>query len=233
MLHVTYGTDRAAQKDYIDKIKSDNSEHSVLYIERGDFARDSFEQTVFGRDLFEKNYIIVLDGVCETKENREYITKNAIDLKSSSNIVVLQEQKLDMDFLEPLKSFSIKIKQFSAPALGMDFSLWSAIYKHDKKTAWQAYIVSSKTEPPEKLHASILSQVRSMYKVKISPKGADWKSLGFSAGSSYAAAARGSANYTEKELGSMMYELTLMNNLAHSGEADFDLSLEALLLKYL
>ena len=72
-----------------------------------------------------------------------------------------------------------------------------------------------------------------MVKIKIAPKDASYKDLGFSTQKSMDSASSGAKRFTREELSDMYYCLVEMPLLAHNGESDFKLELEKFFLKYL
>jgi hypothetical protein len=232
MLFITYGTDRASQKTYINKLREKNHQHVYLLIERGDFTRNALEQTIFGKALFGESHLVVLDGVTELVENREYLETVFEEIEKSDNIVIIQDSKLPVDFIIGAQNITKEVVEYKEPTEAPDFSLWSAFYARDKKLAWQSYLKISLSEASEKTHAGLLGQVRNMYKIKMAAPGTTWKDLGFSKDTSYHKARLASNKFSESELGDMLYDLTAMFGRAHAGEIDFKLALESFILKY-
>ena len=113
MLYLIYGSDRARQKEYIDSVILKNPELSILNIELDSFSQNYFEQIALGQSIFGDKYLIILDGICETKENREYIISIADELKNSANIFIIQEAKVDAEFLAYIKNFNITQENFT------------------------------------------------------------------------------------------------------------------------
>ena len=233
MLYIVYGTDREKQRLYIEKVKKSHPDYRMFSIERSGFSKEMLEQTIFGEALFSENYLVVLDGVTELVEYREYIEGIAEELETSKNIVLIQDTKLPADFIKKIVVHAEEVIEYKKDTARPDFSLWNYFYARDKRSAWEVYLTASRTEASEKIHAGLLGQVRSMHKVKIADKGAGWKELGFSKDTSYNQALKASEKFTESELKDMLYELTRMFGMAHEGAVDFKLELEAFLLKYL
>lgn len=236
MLYIVHGTDRAKQKKYIDDIKMSSGsilELKYSVIERSDFSVEDFSQRVLGESLFLDREFIVLDGVCEIKDNRDYILSIKDQISKSQNTVVLQEISMDSEFVDSMRAIAMDIVEYKKTGQSPDFTLWSGIYKRDKKVVWVAYIKEVNSSATEKIHAGILSQVKNMYKIKNASLETSFKSLGFLKEGSYQSAARGAKLYDQAELLDMLYELSLMFGQAHAGEVDFKLTLERFILKYI
>lgn len=238
MLYILHGNDRIKQKKYIDAFKKEHAFYGAEYIERKDFTREDFEQLIFGIDLFNANpKIIILDGVLELSDNREYVLSIAPDIQKSTNIFLFQEVALEPSYIKEISSFTEDIQQNkTTEEYKSDFSLWRAVYDRDKKAAWLAYLLAKQTDPDEKIHAGIVGQFRNMYKIKLAQKekgNISWKDLGFDKEGGYSAALAGSKKYSEKEVRDIYAELIYLVEDAHSGKADFSLGLENFILKRL
>lgn len=233
MLYITHGNDRAKQKKYIDEIKAKHRGVSLVVFERSEFNKESFEQTISGGSLFGERFCIILDGVCEIQENREFILNLKKELKESATVVILQETSLEPDFIDQIMDYASEVVNFATTSEKPDFTLWSAFYAKDKKGAWQAYLDISKKEASEKTHAGLLSQVKNMYKIKNAPSGTTYKELGFAKEGGYGSAAWGASKYSAQEISDMLYKLSEMPLRAHNGELDFSLELEKFILKFL
>jgi hypothetical protein len=232
MLYLVLGNNREAQKKYISELEK-NIGGVFTYFDKYTFSRDSFETGIFGTNMFGEESHIVLDEVCETKENQDYIVELAEEIKKSSRSVVLLQKDTPEDFKELLQNFLTETVECKLASIRPDFSLWAAYYARDKKASWMAYIDQTETEPVEKIHGGLLSQTKNMYKTKIATQDATYKSLGFSTEKSMYSASVAAKKFTEGELADMYYILVEMPLLAHNGETDFKLELEKFILKRL
>ncbi|MEN9852388.1 MAG: hypothetical protein RI996_331 [Candidatus Parcubacteria bacterium] len=232
MLYIITGDDRRTQKKYIQNTWG-ATEATLLFLDQDNFTQDSFEQTLFGSGLFGETYVLVLDGICENAAERNYILSNASEIANRDTIVVLIEKKIDVDFLKEIEKYCKGVQSFKLPETRTDFTLWSAIYARNKKSAWMSFVEQAETESVERIHATMLGQFKNMYKIKAYGTSKTYKELDFEKESSFVSAQKGAALYSLEEIEYCFYTLTKMPLLAHNGETDLGLSIEKFLLENL
>ncbi len=232
MLYLVLGNNREAQKKYIRDLEK-NIGGYFMYLDKYSFSKEHFESQIFGTSMFDGDTHIVLDEVCETKELQEYLAGLAPEIKDSGSRVIILQKDIPEELRESLRAYLTETVEYKLAVGRPDFSLWSAYYARDKKASWTAYNQQIEDEPVEKIHGGILSQTKNMVKIKIAPKDASYKDLGFSTQKSMDSASSGAKRFTREELSDMYYCLVEMPLLAHNGESDFKLELEKFFLKYL
>jgi hypothetical protein len=233
MLYLVTGDDRISQKKYIKDRFEKAGMPSLVFLDATEFSTEEFEQKVFGLGLFGEKYTIVLDGICELSERREYILKHAQHIKEAETVVILLEKKIETEFLKQIENHVTESFTHSLFKEKEDFTLWAAIYARNKKNAWTSFVEQIAYEPAEKIHAGFLGQVKNMYKIKKYGAGSTYKELDIEKESTYMHAKRGAALYSQEEIEELFFVLTEMPLLAHNGETDFKLALEKCILKYI
>lgn len=232
MLYILMGDDRLAQKKYIQKTWG-AADATLVFLDQDTFNQDTFEQMLFGNGLFGEKYTLVLDSLCENVVERNYILSHAPEIAQGGTAVILIEKKIDADFLAEIEGYCESVRSFKLPDTRTDFTLWSAIYARNKKSAWMSFVEQAETESVERLHATILGQFKNMYKIKTYGTGKTYKQLDFEKESSFASAQKGAGLYSLEEIEQCYYALTEMPLRAHNGEIDLRLSIEKFLLQNL
>jgi hypothetical protein len=209
MLHIVIGDDRVGQKKHIQKTWGESGA-TLVFLDQDTFNQDTFEQMLFGSGLFGETYTLVLDSLCENVAERIYILAHAPEIAKSDTVVVLLEKKIDADFLKEIEIYVEDVHSFKLPETRTDFTLWSAVYSRNKKSAWMSFVEQAETESVERIHATILGQCKNMYKIKSYGAGKTYKQLDFEKESTFASAQKGAAMYSVEELERCFYLLTLM-----------------------
>ncbi len=235
MLYVIHGTDvsraRAALRATVDGLLVKKPDTSLLFIEgdRG-FSPEELEGYIAGQGLFEKNFVVVLDGVLKNEETLGRILARLPDIAQSPNIFLLVEEKISA---APLKEFSVsaeKVLSFEKKAATPPFNVFSltdALGRRDRKELWVLYRKAKQAGlADEEMHGTLLWQVRTMLLSRVSRDGvqAGLKPFVFSKASRY------EKNYPGKELRELSANLLAVLHDARRGVSEFEVLFEKFLL---
>lgn len=235
MLYVIHGSDvsraRGALRTTVDGLlaKKPDTSLSLVEGERG-FSPEELEGYVAGQGLFEKNFIVVFDGVLKNEETLARILARLPDIAKSPNVFLLLEEKIPAASLKELSAAAKKTlffeKNAATPPFNV-FSLTDALGRRDRKGLWVLYRKAKHAGlADEEMHGTLLWQVRTMLLSRASQSGAEagLKPFVFSKASRY------EKNYPGKELRDLSEELLAVLHDARRGISEFEVLFEKFLL---
>ena len=174
MIYFLIGDDREGKVAKTILLKKDfeikNKGVVFYYFDSDNFVFESFEKIINTESLFGEKVFLVLEN-CLDFIKKEIDIKIILDRKDLN--IIFQEKNLDKDFLE----LNLKIENFSKNK-EIDFSLWGAINRKEKKEAWKALLSKIENEEVEMVLFSLISQFKNIYKAKKSGN-SSFKDLGF------------------------------------------------------
>jgi DNA polymerase III delta subunit len=228
MIYFLLGDDRESKINKTVLLKKDfETKHKdtiFYYFDNDNFDFETFEKIVNTPSLFGEKVFVVLENCLDEIEKE-------VDIKTMVNNndlnIIFQEKVIGREFLD----LGLNVETFSKNT-EMDFSLWGAVSRREKKEAWISLLSKIEKEEVEQVLFSLLSQFKNIYKAK-NVSSATFKDLGFTKESSFMAAKKSASLYTELELTSVLKELTFLSLNQYSGAEDVKLSLEAIVLKYI
>ncbi len=220
MLYLLHGTDFEKVREKANSLQQDllkkKPNASIFRFNAENFNQFQLEELITAQGLFENKYIVILDRVIENEEAKEFILKSLNNLKESSHIFIILQQKLDKASLTRIEKQAEKAQAFSAdPSIKLGagkekfniFSLTFALEYRDKRKLWILYQTARKNAVPEEIHGILWWKVKNMI-------------LSGKAG-----------KYSADELKKIAFTLVSIYHDAHRGLFEFDLALERFILK--
>ncbi len=248
MLSLFYGTDRdsarAKMKATLLGAQKKRPDAEVFKIDAANFSAGELDAFAGGAGLFEKKYIVCVDGVCERKEFLETIIERLPALQETENLFLFLEGKIDAKSLEKFKKHSYKVEEFkplsdagrkfgTGPSESFAlkdfniFALTDMLGKRDKKNLWVLYRKAVELEiASEEIAGVLFWQIKSMLIASgASTAGeAGLNPFVFSKSKSYA------KNFKEGELAEKSSEMVSLYHDAHRGIHEFEIALERFVL---
>ncbi len=248
MFYLFYGTDRdaarAKMKAVLSGARKKRPDAEVFAMNADDFSPSQLEAFAAGAGLFEKKYIVCIDGVGEKKEMLESVVERLPALKETENLFLFLEGKLDAKTAEKFKKYAEKAEEFKIPTDGerkfatgpsqsfslKDFNIFSltdALGKRDKKNLWVLYRRAVELEiPSEEIAGVLFWQIKSMILAAetASATEAGLNPFVFSKSKNYA------KNFKPGELAEISSNLVSLYHDAHRGVHEFETSLETFVL---
>ena len=153
MLYFLYGEDVSASRQKLKTllnslfVKKPNA--GFFKLEVADFSENKLNELLESQGLFEKKYIVQLDGLFEDKEIASILLARLEDIQNSENIFIFIENKINKPFLKKIEKVATKIQEFAleqgarrfgAPQNGFQiFDLADAFGRRNKKELWILY----------------------------------------------------------------------------------------------
>lgn len=242
MIYLFYGNDIKKRKEAYEKLKESLGikEGKVSFFTMDDylFEESKLEEYIFGRGLFESQFVVVLRGVLEDKEAEDFVLSSLDDLKKSPNIFIFLETAVSGSILSRFKKVAEKVEEFKQPTSKTQpfklFSLTDAFSRKDKKKAWVLYQKAlSDGAAPEEMVNLLFWQIKAMLLVKGLPNSpAEIKKTGlhpfvFKKSLSF------SSNFTTRELRGLSSRLLSIFHENRRTNRDLGVELERFILETL
>lgn len=238
MLYVLYGSDfeKKAKKlnELVNFFLSKKPDASVSKISSDNFSKYNLEEMARGQGLFSEKSINVIDGILESKENKEFLFDKLDSLKDSPNIFIISERAIGKTDLTALTKKAEKVQEFDAVKIEKKpdfniFSLADAIGMRDKKRAWTLLLRAFENGmEPEEIHGTVFWQFKNLLAVK-NGGGTSAADMGMKP-FVYTKAKSFSGNYSKEELENISLKLVSLYHDSHRGRTDFSAGLEQLIL---
>lgn len=201
---------------------------SVYKIDSESFSSNSLQELIQGQGLFEKKYVVSLNGVLQEEE----ILSNLKEIAESENIFVFWEDVIDKKTLKKLEKYAEKISgvediKEKKETFNM-FSFSDSLGKRDKKGLWILYQKAiHESVRPEEIHGMLVWQAKSMILASStgSAKEAGMKDFPYNKAKGYA------KNFTKEELHSLLRKLVSIYHDSRRGIHEFDIALEKFVLE--
>lgn len=241
MIYFFYGADRTrgrqAAKGLFDSLRAKKPDASFVYLDEESFAPLALDELIESQGLFEKKCVVLLLNISLAEEGENYLLEKGNALATSPNIFICFEgepskelSKLFLKIAEKSKEFGKK-ETAKTPAFNL-FPLCDALASRNRKDVWVRYREAiGKGISPDEVHPMLFWQVKNLLLAKTftgSPeKGPSATGL---SPYPYQKAKNTAKNWQEEELLSLSYKLVDVYHKARSGEEDFEIGLEKLLI---
>ena len=247
MIYFLHGDDTQKSKEKLKSLLatlfSKKPNASFFKLDIDNFDEVKLDEFIQSQGLFEKKYIIQMDGLFEDKSIAKFIVDKLEDLQKSENIFIFLEKKITKPVLKKIEKYATKIQEFSVKEKGRSFAtkngnfnlggfnifdLATCFGNRNKKDLWVLYQKTKiKNIPPEEVSGIIFWQLKMMFQVLNSKNAleADLKPFVFSKAKGYL------KNYSEEELKKMSSALVSIYHNARRGGLEFDLALEKFILE--
>lgn len=149
MLYSLYGTDidsaRKKANVLVETLRAKKPDASFVVMDEENWNKGNFEELIGGQGLFERKAIVFLKRLLGKKEIAEVILEKMADIKTSENIFIIFDGKLNKEAVNTLKKFSEKIQEFDKDEVRREkegfkiFDLAEAFGRRDKKSLWVLY----------------------------------------------------------------------------------------------
>ena len=216
MIYFYYGTDidkaRRKSSELIESLRKKKADAGFFKIDTENFNINLIKEYIGGQGLFSAKYIILLDKVCEKKENKELFLDLIKEIAKSDNIFIILENKLD-------KVTAVKIEKNSEKFIKFDlsekkekveynaFALADAFARKDKKESWLLYRKAIESgEAVEALHGMLFWKIKTII---LNPN----------------------SNWKKEELIKSLDELITIYHESRRGNGELETKLESFLLK--
>ncbi|MEK9167936.1 MAG: hypothetical protein AAB769_01250 [Patescibacteria group bacterium] len=237
MLYFLHGSDtkktREKARALVASLRAKKPDAGVFVLEGATATKDALAEFAGGRGLFESKYIVRLNGVLETAEEKEIILAMAKELAESDNIFLLVEGALDKKTAGAIGKYAEKAeentenKKVKKPVFNI-FSLSDAFGERDKKKTWVLYRRAVDAGfAPEEIHGTLFWQVKCMLLAKGAKTAAEAGLNPFVFGKS----ARYAKNFSDEELKKISAQLIALYHDSHRGLVEFEEGLEKFLLE--
>ena len=235
MFYIIHGADvskaRAALRAAVDGLLVKKPDAPLIFIE-GDkgFSPEELEGYIAGQGLFEKNFIVVFDGVLKNEETLGLILARLPDIAQTPNVFFLLEEKISSAPLKEFSALAEKVLSFEKSAAVPPFNVFSltdALGRRDRKGLWILYRKAKQAGlVDEEMHGTLLWQVRTMLLSRVSRDGAQAGLKPFV----FLKASRYEKNYPGKELRDLSAGLVAVLHDARRGVSEFEILFEKFLL---
>ncbi len=115
----------------------------VFYISRNNLDKIEFQSLYSGSGLFTKKFVVILQGILEYEDNRDFMLSKLEKLNASANDFVFIEGKLTKAVLEEFKENGAKVNIFELPKIKKEkydnFLVANAFASGDKFNTWYHY----------------------------------------------------------------------------------------------
>ncbi len=232
MFYFYYGTDsdktRARARAVLDAMKKKRPDAEYFRLTSENYSSARFEEFISGQGLFERKFIVFVDGVFERKDVKEFLLERVKDIKESDNAFVFLERNIDASSVKKFGEHAQESKKFDA--LKKDersafnaFALADALGEREKTVLWT--LVSEallRGDNPESLSGMLFWQIKSMLVAQGARSASEAGLKPFVFGK----AQRFAKNYSREELITLSRRLISLYHEAHRGRSDLSLSLE-------
>jgi hypothetical protein len=205
--------------------KRPNSE--LFKITTENWSESQFDELLSAQGLFDQKYIVILDGLFEKKDIKEYVLEKLPEMKEAKHPFLILEGKIDAPTLKKIERIAEKVQEFTKPEGKKEtyniFYITDGLLARDKKKLWIDYVdLLSKGAAAEEIHGILFWQVKNMILTSCADS---MKETGLTP-YQYKNALTGSRKYKEDELLKMSSDLVEMTHKVRSGEGDLDVMLE-------
>ncbi|HUO50408.1 MAG TPA: hypothetical protein VMU25_02495 [Candidatus Paceibacterota bacterium] len=138
MLYVYLGTDRKKARSALGARMEKLKGYARVHITDAHSVAD-LSAALSGGGLFGEKRAILLDGICESPELRDYFLDHLALAKDADDVFFLFEEKLDAATKRTLTKHAESLETFDPAKKALDnaiFKLRFALEKGDKKTLW-------------------------------------------------------------------------------------------------
>lgn len=235
MLYLFYGTDetktRAKVQDTVAALLKREPNASHVHFNEETFTQELLLEHLGGQGLFAGRVLVVLDHILGDKDKKEEFLEQLKDIKTSENIFILLEGKLDKKTANRLENQSEKTQEFSLkpttsnlkPSFSI-FKLTDALGNRSRKKAWVEYQRALRSgSRPEEIHGMLFWQTKSMLLVAQKAT-SGLKPFVVSKSKSFL------NNWTEDELKKLSSNLVSIYHNSRRGGPELEIAIEQLVL---
>lgn len=229
MIYVFAGTDRDKIQKETESLKKEFKSFDFVNFDSGSFSRETFSSISEANDLFANKYLVFLKEVFSTENLSDSLEK----LKSSENIFVFIEEKLNKKEKDIFKKYTKNIFEFDKKETkGQKFNIFQitdAFSERDKKNTWVLIQKALKEGVSfEEILNILIWQTKN---ILISQRENSASASGLSP-FVFSKAQKGSKNFSKEELQNFSRKFTSFFHESHLG-LDLGPNLELFLLKNL
>ncbi len=228
MLYVFHGTDitksRLKAHHLIDSLRAKKPDASYVPINADNWNALTVEENLGGQGLFSNKYIVFLDRVTENAVAKEEVADFLGAMNESSNIFVMFEGKVIVEFKKSIEKHAEKVVVTDLPVVAKSFgsrgsaagefnvfALADAVASRNKANSWTIYRQAvDRGIGSESILGTLFWKVKTMM---------------------VASGGKGSTKYSKVELESLLTRLITLYHDGHRGMADLELGTEKLLLE--
>lgn len=231
MLYLIYGTDthkaRTKLHELLGIAEKKRPGAELFKITSENWDETQFEELIVSQGLFEQKYTIVLDGLFEKKDIKNYILDRLGGVRESEQIFIMLEGGIDAPSLRKIEKEAKQVQEFAKlekkkPTYNL-FSITDGLLQKDKKNLWIDYVeFLDKGAVPEEIHGIFFWQIKSMILATKSDSQAQSGLSPFV----YKNALTGSRKYKNEELEKLSSQLVDMTHRVRSGEGELEVMLE-------
>ncbi len=248
MIYFLYGEDtnksRGKLKSLLESLFLKKPNAGFFKLDSDSFIEIKLEEFIESQGLFEKKYIVQMDGLFEDLTISKFLLDKLEDLEKSENIFIFIETKIKSPFLKKIEKYSAKVQEFPLKKnVGRDFSTNSSSFNpsefnifdlatcfgnRNKKDLWVLYQkTKAKDIPTEEVSGILFWQLKTMFQVLKSKNVAEsgLKPFVFNKARGYL------RKYSKDELENMSSSLVSIYHDARRGGLEFDLALEKFILE--
>ncbi len=207
------------------------------------FSEIKLEEFIKSQGLFEKKYIIQIDGLLEDKKVSKSIINKLKDIEESENIFIFIDKKISKLILKKIEKHAVKIQEFSSKKSDSRsfatnngnfrinefniFELATHFGNRNKKDLWVLYQKTKlKDIPTEEVSGILFWQLKVMFQALNSKNytEAGLKPFVFNKAKGYL------KKYSEVELKKISSKLVSLYHDSRRGLVEFDLVIEKFIL---
>jgi DNA polymerase III delta subunit len=182
------------------------------------------------RSMFRDREVYLLDTISRNEEGFEALKRLLPELKGSSNIFIIVEEKLGVKNEKTFKEFADGVEQFSGNAKREFniFALTDALSNRDKKSLWILLIEAwAEGKTSEEIIGTLMWQLKAIHLSHLT-KSADEAGLKPFV---FDKAKRALRKYSAEEIAQFTHELVLLYHHGHGGKRNIDHALEGWVLR--
>jgi len=248
MIYFLYGEDTRKAREKLASLlgslflKKPNA--GFFKLESDNFSEVKLEEFIASQGLFEKKYIVQMDGLFEDTTVSKFLLDKLKELEKSENIFIFIETKVSSSLLKKVEKYATKTQEFclkksKEKPLAMvggifrlgDFNIFdlaTCLGNRNKKKLWILYQKTRERNiPAEEVSGILFWQLKVMFQALKSQtvKQSGLKPFVFDKAKKYL------KNYSETELEKMSSDLVSLYHNAHRGGLELDLALEKFILE--
>jgi DNA polymerase III delta subunit len=247
MIYLLYGSDkdkaRAKANKLVEGLRAKKPDASFFKMTAESWSEAQFDEYIHSQGLFEQKYIVLFDGMFDSKQTKEAAQKQITtastlrEMKDSPHVFIFRESELDKVTLGKFEKNSVKVQEFGAERASSAssnsniniFSLADALGKHDRKLLWVLYQKAKKAGiEDEQIHGMFFWQVKNMLIVRDAANALEAKLSPFVFGK----AKTFTANFREGELGQISSRLISLYHDSRRGIHELNSALEHFILTF-
>lgn len=236
MLYILHGSDFQKRNTKLRQLlsglekKRPNAELFKLESENMSAAR--LEELCGGQGLFDSKYVVQIDQVMDSAEQRDLVLEYAKTLGESENVFLLIENELNKTTLKKLEKHAERVEEFSKKGPVKKefntFGLADALGKRDRRGLWVEFEKALRAlKEPEEIHGILFWQLKSIALAQQTTSSDEAGMKDFP----YKKAKGFTRNFSEDELYALLGDLVERYHLARRGEGTLETQLEQFVLR--